>query len=49
MDTPNFSTEGRKGKHLTYEEMYLIEIRLRDGWKANRIAKEELKRSPDVV
>lgn len=49
MDTPNSSTEGRKGKHLTYEEMYLIEIRLRDGWKANRIAKEELKRSPNTV
>lgn len=35
------TTERRKkGRHLTFEERVIIQTRLRDGWKANRIARE---------
>ena len=30
----------KKGAHLTYDERVLIQTRLKDGWKADRIAKE---------
>lgn len=30
----------KKGKHLSYDERVLILIRLKDGWSANKIAKE---------
>lgn len=49
MDRSNTNTEHRKGKHLNYDELHLIEIRLRDGWTANRIAVEELNCSPNTV
>lgn len=32
--------EHKKGQHLTFEERVWIQVRLKDGWKANRIAKE---------
>lgn len=34
------TTEHRKGKHLTFEHRVLIQTRLKDGWSANKIAKE---------
>ena len=36
------STTGQhvKGKHLTFEERIIIQTRRKDGWFANRIAKE---------
>ncbi len=36
------STTGQhvKGKHLTFEERVIIQTRRKDGWSANRIAKE---------
>ena len=34
------TTEHQKGKHLSYDERFLIQIRLKDGWSANKIAKE---------
>lgn len=40
MDYPNNNTKHEKGKHLKYEDYVVIQVRLRDGWKANRIAKE---------
>ncbi len=40
MDYPNNNTKHKKGKHLKYEDYVVIQVRLRDGWKANRIAKE---------
>ena len=40
MDYPNNNTKPEKGKHLKYEDYVVIQVRLRDGWKANRIAKE---------
>lgn len=40
MDNTNYSTEHRKGQHLTTEERYEIEIRKKDGWSIYRIAKE---------
>ena len=30
----------QKGKHLTFEERMLIQIRIKEGWNANKIAKE---------
>ena len=39
MDHPNSSTEHVKGKHLSYDEYHTIQLRLQDGWSANRIAK----------
>lgn len=49
MDMNNYNTEHVKGKHLTYEDYHLIQIRLNDGWSANRIAVEELNCSPNTV
>ena len=40
MDYPYNTTEHEKGKHLKYEDYMLIQVRLKDGWKANKIAKE---------
>ena len=40
MDYPNNNTKHEKEKHLKYEDYVVIQVRLRDGWKANRIAKE---------
>ena len=40
MDCTNYTTERRKGQHLTLEERIIIEIRLKDGWNTNQIAKE---------
>ena len=34
------TTEHKKGQHLTFEERVLIQTRLKDGWKASRIAAE---------
>lgn len=34
------TNERKKGSHLTYEERMNIQLRLKDGWKPNRIAKE---------
>ena len=41
MDQVHFTTTGRKkGQHLSYDDRMVIQLRLKDGWKANRIAKE---------
>ena len=40
MDYPNNNTKHEKGKHLKNEDYVVIQVRLRDGWKANRIATE---------
>jgi len=40
IDYPNNNTKHEKGKHLKYEDYVVIQVRLRDGRKANRIAKE---------
>lgn len=41
MDQVQSTTNSRlKGKHLTYEERMLIQLRIKDGWSANRIARE---------
>lgn len=40
MDCINYTTERRKGQHLTFEERVIIQTRMNDGWNANRIAKE---------
>ena len=34
------TTEHRKGQHLSFEHRVLIQTRLKDGWSANKIAKE---------
>jgi len=34
------TTEHRKGQHLSFEHRVLIQIRLKDGWNPNKIAKE---------
>ena len=34
------TTEHQKGKHLSYDERILIQVRLKDGWSANKIARE---------
>lgn len=34
------TTKHEKGKHISYDERVLIQIRLKDGWSANKIAKE---------
>ena len=34
------TTEHQKGKHLSYEERILIQLRLKDNWSADKIAKE---------
>ena len=40
MDHQNNNTESRKNKHLNYKERILIELRLKDGFSAYKIAKE---------
>lgn len=40
MDTQNYSTEHRKGQHLSAEERHEIEVRRKDGWSPYRIAKQ---------
>jgi IS30 family transposase len=49
MDYPYNTTDHAKWKHLTYEDYVTIELRLKDGWSANRIAREELNCSPNTV
>ena len=39
MDNTNYTTEHRKGQHLSSEERHEIEVRLKDGWSICRIAK----------
>ena len=39
MDKPDFSTEHRKGQHLTEEERHDIEVHLKDGWSKYKIAR----------
>ena len=40
MDCTNYTTERKKGQHRNFEERVLIETRLKDGWKINRIRLE---------
>lgn len=40
MDSTYYTTEHRKGQHLSREERYEIQTRLKDGWTTYRIAKE---------
>lgn len=49
MDYANHITNHEKGKHLTYEDYVIIELRLKDGWSANAIARKELHCSPNTV
>lgn len=39
MDDNHYTTDHRKGQHLLNEERHEIEVRLKDGWSAYRIAK----------
>lgn len=39
MDNPDYTTEHRKGQHLTMEERNDIEVHLKDGWTVYRIAR----------
>lgn len=48
MDCTYYTTETRKGQHLSFEERVTIELRLKDGWNINQIAKE-LKRSYNAI
>ena len=49
MDYSNHITNHKKDKHLTYEDYVIIELRLKDGWKPNAIAKKELNCSVNTV
>ena len=49
MDYSNHITNHEKGKHLTYEDYVVIQLRLKDGWKPNAIAKKELNCSANTV
>ncbi|MBQ3423505.1 MAG: helix-turn-helix domain-containing protein, partial [Romboutsia sp.] len=40
MDHQNHNTESRKNKHLNFKERMTIELRLKDGFSAYKIAKE---------
>ena len=40
MDYPNNNTDSRKNKHLNFEERMTIQLRLKDGLSAYKIAKE---------
>lgn len=44
----SITTEHKKGKHLSYDERMFIQIRRKDGWSANKIAKE-LGCAPNTV
>jgi IS30 family transposase len=48
MDCNHYTTETRKGQHLSYEERVTIELRLKDGWNINQIAKD-LNRSYNAI
>lgn len=48
MDYTNYTTETRKGQHLSFEERVIIELRLKDGCNPNQIAKE-LNRSYNAI
>ena len=49
MDSSNHTTKHQKYKHLSYEELITIQIRLNDGWWAYRIARKELHCAPNTV
>ena len=40
MDYPDNNTESRENKHLNFQERLTIQIRLKDGFSAYKIAKE---------
>ena len=42
------TTEGKKGKHLSFEERVIIQTRLKDKWSPNKIA-AELGRAPNTI
>ena len=42
------TTEHKKGKHLSYDERILIQIRLKNNWSADKIAKE-IRCAPNPV
>ena len=48
MDQVHSTTEHRKGEHISFEELVVIQTRLKDGWTPNRIA-GELGRAPKTV
>lgn len=48
MDYQNHNTESRENKHLNMRERMIVEIRLKDGFSAYKIAKE-LNRSINTV
>lgn len=48
MDQPNSNTQHQKGKHLSFEERVIIQIRLKDNLSPNKIA-AELGCSPNTV
>lgn len=48
MEHQNHNTESRKNKHLNFKERITIELRLKDGFSAYRIAKE-LKRPINTI
>ena len=48
MDCTNYTTEIRKGQHLTFEGRVIIQTRLQDGCNINQIAKE-LNRSYNCI
>lgn len=49
MDYPNLNTNHEKGKHLSYADYVIIELRLKDGWTPNAIARKELHCAPNTV
>ena len=48
MDHQNHKTESRKNKHLNFKECMTVELRLKDGFSAYKIAKE-LNRSINTI
>ena len=48
MDCLDCITKIRKGQHLSYEERVIIELRLKESWNVNKIAKE-LNRSYNTI
>jgi len=48
MDNRNYNMEHWKGQHLFAEERHKIEIRLKDGWPAYKIA-HKLKRPYNII
>ena len=49
MGYSNHITNHEKGKHLNYEDYVVIELRLKDGWTPNAIAKKELHCAANTV